>query len=91
MSLIEVSVPGVDALSGRVSVAASEVRMSLVGLRGRACVDTGDAALSAVLSRFVQFWTGFTEDSASSVDATASSVAAAAVGYQQAESVVVPP
>lgn len=85
MGGFQVSLPAVDALSFRVSVAASDVRSALGSLRAEACIDTGDAELSAALTSFQQLWQAFTEGAGQALDATASSVAAAAAAYQQVD------
>jgi hypothetical protein len=86
----EVSVPAVDALSSRVASAASDTRAALDGLQARACVDTGDTALSEAVSGFAAFWGGFTADSARHGHTTAARIAAAAADYQHVDATVMP-
>jgi hypothetical protein len=85
MGGFQVRTPVVDALSFRVSVAASDVRSALGSMKATMCVDTGDPELSGALSSFQTFWQSFTEGSAQGVDSTAGSMSAAAVAYQQVD------
>ena len=88
MGRFEVRVGEVDALSFRVSMAASDVRAVQGEVAAGVCYDTGDAALSGALSAFQQVWADFTEQAAQAVDATASAIAAAAASYAQVDSTV---
>lgn len=88
MGGFEVRVGEVDALSFRVSVAASDVRSAQGELAATSCIDTGDAGLTGALSVFQQVWTEFTGEAARAVDGTAQAIAAAATSYQQVDSTV---
>lgn len=88
MSGFTVRVGEVDALSFRVSVAASDIRAAQAEVQAAACYDTGDAALSGALSAFQQVWAGFTAEAARAVDTTAGAIAAAAASYAQVDSTV---
>ncbi len=85
----EVDVPAMNAFAVDVFAVAADVRGTLGGLNGAACVDVGDGGLAAALTAFGQAWTGFTEGSAQAVDATAGAIAAASRGYVQTDDGVV--
>lgn len=92
MSAFSVTVPAVDALSFRVGTAASDIRSAQGRVQASGCVDTGYPDLTGALSSYASFWHSFTEGTAEQVDATASSVAAAAASYQTVDaSVMVEP
>lgn len=84
----KVSLPEVDALSFRVSVAASDVRSAAGPMRANACYATGSPALDGALSEFQQFWSGFTQGAAHTLDGTAGTIASAAAAYQNVDSTV---
>jgi hypothetical protein len=88
MSQFEVSLPAVDALSFRVGVAGSDAQSAAGQLRANACYATGSSALDGALSEFQQFWDSFTQASASDVDTTAATIAAAAAAYHQVDTTV---
>jgi hypothetical protein len=88
MSGFRVSVEAVDALSFRVATAASDVRSAAGQLQADACYATGDAALDGALGHFQQFWQGFSQEAAATVDDTAAKIAAAAQAYHHVDTTV---
>lgn len=83
-----VDVPAVDALSFRVAAAASDIRSAEGAVLSAGCVDAGYPDLAGALAGFSAFWQEFTEGTSHQVDATASSIAAAAQTYQTVDSTV---
>lgn len=84
----QVSLPALDALSARVVVAGGDVRSALGSMQLNACIDAGDAKVSAAIDEFTQFWQGAVQGAAQAVDTTGADMAAAAQQYGQVDSTV---
>jgi hypothetical protein len=88
MSGIKVSLPALDELSARVLVAGSDTRAALGTMQLNACIDAGDAQVSAALDEFSQFWQGAVKGAGQAIDQTGSQMSAAAQAYGQVDSTV---